>query len=81
MSRSDERWPWATPTATRQGITDRLRTRYPPAELQLRQVEVAPSLPAPCPAGGVRARAAPPIATGARASTKKCRMQALREAF
>ena len=20
MSRSDERWPWATPTATRQGI-------------------------------------------------------------
>ena len=41
MSRSDERWPWATPTATRQGITDRLRTRYPPAELQLRRVEVA----------------------------------------
>lgn len=34
-------WPWATPDATRQGITGRLRHRYARTEVPSRQVEVA----------------------------------------
>ncbi len=34
-------WPWASPDATRAGIQDRIRSRYPMAERQLRLYEVA----------------------------------------
>lgn len=34
-------WPWSSPQATRQGLRDRLRSRYPAPEIQLRMYEVA----------------------------------------
>lgn len=34
-------WPWESPQATRDGLSARLRNRYPQNELRLRQVEVA----------------------------------------
>ena len=34
-------WPWSSPDATRSGIQDRIRSRYPASERQLRLYEVA----------------------------------------
>jgi Nucleotidyl transferase AbiEii toxin, Type IV TA system len=41
MERRSMSWPWSSPQATRQGLRDRLRSRYPAAEIQLRMHEVA----------------------------------------
>ena len=34
-------WPWASPEATRTGISQRVKSRHPPGEIQLRLYEVA----------------------------------------
>jgi hypothetical protein len=34
-------WPWRSPQATRQALTDRVRARYPPEERQRRLREIA----------------------------------------